>query len=316
MLSRLAITLAEFPPARKYLVAVSGGADSMVLLHLLHRLNFTSLVVCHLNHQLRGAQSDADALLVEETASQLGCDCIMETCPVQVLATEQKLSIETAARQARQDFFRQCADSTGCSQIFLAHHADDQAETVLMNVLRGTGLRGLGGMRLRSMIQDLEFVRPLLEFSREEIHTWATTNEVRFHEDASNASADYARNRLRHELIPAANKAMQRDVRPALSRLALTAQAEEEFLAQTTATMFPPNQETFSTTELLAAPLAIQRRAIRSWLNEHEVPLVSFELIEEIRAILPTAAAAAKCNLPGGRWARRRAGVLFLEEKP
>ena len=313
MLSRLAITLAEFPPARKYLVAVSGGADSMVLLDLLHRLKFTNLVICHLNHELRGAQSDADALLVQDTASQLACNCILETCPVQALATKQKLSIETAARHARQEFFLRCAAETGCSQIFLAHHADDQAETVLMNVLRGTGLRGLGGMRLRSMIQHLEFVRPMLGFSRQEIHAWAAAKDVKFHEDASNASADYVRNRLRHELIPTASQAMQRDVRPALSRLALMAQAEEEFLAQTTATLFPPHQETLSTTVLLAAPLAIQRRALQTWLQGHSVSLVSFDLIEEIRAILPATASTAKCNLPGGRWVRRRAGVLFIE---
>lgn len=313
MLSRLAQTLAEFPPARKYLVAVSGGCDSMVLLHLLKELKFPQLVVCHLNHQLRGPASAADALLVETVAAQLGYPLLLESCDVAALAVAQKQSLETAARTARHDFFQRCLRQTDTTQIFLAHHADDQAETVLMNVLRGTGLRGLGGMRLCTRMDPAwEIIRPLLAFTRQEIRTWAATHHVKFNEDASNTSPDYLRNRLRHQLLPAAHAVMQRDVTEALGRVAVMSQADDEYLTAAAAALFPP-QETLSPQALLEAPLALQRRALQAWLQEQRVPLITFELIEQIRAILPPTAATAKCNLPGGRWVRRRAGVLFIE---
>jgi tRNA(Ile)-lysidine synthase len=285
----------------------------MVLLHLLHQLKFHDLVVCHLNHQLRGAAATADALLVETSASQLGYPLLQESTDVAALATAHKQSIETTARAARHEFFQRCLRQTGATQIFLAHHADDQAETVLMNVLRGTGLHGLGGMRLRTRMDPAwEIIRPLLTFTRAEIRAWAATHDVKFNEDASNASPDYLRNRLRHELLPAARTTMQRDVTEALGRLAIMSQADDEYLTAAAAERFPP-LETLSPQALLAAPLALQRRALQAWLQEHQVPLITFELIEQIRAILPTTAATAKCNLPGGRWVRRRAGVLFIE---
>jgi tRNA(Ile)-lysidine synthase len=162
------------------------------------------------------------------------------------------------------------------------------------------------------MDSGIELIRPLLGISRAELRNWATTHDVPFNEDASNASLDYTRNRLRHELLPAASSLMQRDVIAALQRLSLTAQAEDEYLAEQTEILFPP-QEMLPTKDLLAAPIAIQRRALHGWLQAHSVGNLTFELIENIRALLPSDAQPAKLNLPGGHWVRRRAGLLFIQ---
>ncbi len=287
----------------------------MVLLHALHQLGYEDLVVCHLDHQLRGSASQADATLVVTTAERLGYEWMIDSQPVAAKAEVEKISLETAARHARQAFFQHCAQQTGCGQIFLAHHADDQAETVLMQVLRGTGLRGLGGMRLvMPHAGGLEYVRPLLGLTRAALQAWASAQGIIYHEDATNQSADYQRNRLRHQLLPAAHAAMQRDVGPALARLADLAHADDAYLTELANAQFPP-AERLVTAAVLAAPLSLQRRAIHAWLQHHGVPQISFALIESLRAILPPTARPAKINLPGGGHVRRRAGVLFIPDR-
>ena len=289
----------------------------MVLLHALLERGFKRLVVCHLNHRLRGRESTADAKLVEKTAAQLGLKFHIECVNVAALAKERKLSVETAARQARQEFFARCAANERCQTLFLAHHADDQVETILMNVLRGTGLHGLGGMRrisqfhLPGRTQPLTLVRPFLECWRDDLRRVAQEQKISFRDDASNASSEHLRNRLRHELIPEASRVMQRDVRPALLRLSISSQADDDCLSQL-ASEFPIDGE-LATRPLLQAPPAIQRRVVHAWLTQHGIGSVSFELVERVRALLPPTSQPAKCNLPGGRFARRRAGVLFLE---
>ena len=285
----------------------------MVLLHWLHGLGYRKLVVCHLNHQLRGRASAADSRLVERTAEKLGFTCVIES--LSVAGTKGKHSLETAGRHARHAFFARCAQAHRCDRVFLAHHADDQAETVLMNVLRGTSLRGLGGMRpLTEMQVDhkrLLLLRPLLAYSREELRDYATEHAVKYREDASNQSADFLRNRIRQELLPLASRVMQRDVRPALLRIAAMAREDDACLQSQVDAI--PAGEFLDTKMLLATPVALQRRVLHAWIHQHGVPLISFELIESIRALLPPQSPVAKANLPGGRWVRRRAGRLFIE---
>lgn len=302
--------LAELSPRRKYLIGVSGGVDSMVLLHVLHALGYHKLVVCHLNHRLRGRASEADSKLVLQTASRLGYPCLVES-----VTLEKSPSLEAAAREARHHFFVRCARRQRCRRLLLAHHADDQAETVLMNVLRGSGLRGMGGMRAASTLSldgiTLTVLRPLLQRSREQLWEYAQAHHLRFREDATNASRDFLRNRLRHDLIPQASIVLQRDVRPALCRLAKLAQEDESCLAALAGEF--PLEETLSTQDLLAESVALQRRILHGWLQHHQVTEVTFELVEDLRALLPPTSRRAKYNLPGGHWARRRAGRLFIE---
>src|SRR5256885_6888760 len=130
----------DFPPDARYLIGVSGGRDSVALLHWLNSLGYKKVVVCHLNHQLRGRSSDADARFVEKLAGKYQVNFELGAANVRVLAKKKKISIETAAREARYSFFAKAAKRRRCDTIFLAHHADDLLETILLNLIRGAGL--------------------------------------------------------------------------------------------------------------------------------------------------------------------------------
>ena len=168
--------LRDFPPSHRYLIGVSGGRDSIALLHLLVDLGYNNLVVCHLNHQLRGLESRRDARFVEKIARDLQLDCEIGSTDVGALAKRSKLSIETAARFARFAFFVEAARRRRCSRIFLAHHADDLVETALLNLFRGASPGGMAAMRKISVHRigktKLTILRPLLGVWRSEINSY------------------------------------------------------------------------------------------------------------------------------------------------
>jgi len=230
------------------LVGVSGGADSVALLHALLALGYRPHV-CHLNHCWRGAASDADAAFVRQLARQLGL-------PVTIQARKVAHS-EDAARRARQIFFERVAKKTGSSTLVLAHTADDQAETFLLRLLRGAGPAGLGGMWADRRIGQLRVVRPLLEVTRSEIIKYLKSHHLTWREDASNADRRYLRNRIRHELLPLLERDYNPGIRKVLRRTAeiLRAEAAND-------------------------PVATRRRAIREWLDD-----LSFEHIEAVRQL-------------------------------
>src|SRR6266513_6516653 len=140
-------TNSRFPRDARYLIGVSGGRDSVALLHWLINLGYKKLIVCHLNHQLRGRSSDADARFVEKLAAKYVVDLEMGSTNVRALAAKQKISIEAAGREARYKFFAQVTKRRRCRTIFLAHHADDLVETFLINLFRGSGATGLGSIQ-------------------------------------------------------------------------------------------------------------------------------------------------------------------------
>lgn len=177
-------------------VAVSGGVDSMVLMHLLHALGHP-LQILHVDHGLRGSDSDADRELVERTAASLGIPCRVEHVDVAAHRTVEGGSLQMAARSARYEAFHR-AVGQGPSLLAMAHHADDAVETLLMHLLRGMGGDGWAGIPVRTGA----FVRPLLGCSREAIEAYAAEHGIPFRVDASNSDAKYLRNRVRHELIP------------------------------------------------------------------------------------------------------------------
>ena len=306
------LPLAEIPRTRRLLVGVSGGIDSTTLLHTLVRQGFRRITVLHLNHGLRGAAGAADAAFVKKLASRLELPCIADCDDVAVLARERKLSIETAARQARYSFFARAARRTRCRTLLLAHHADDQAETFLFNLLRGGG-SGLGGMRPRTVREidgvKLEILRPWLGIWRSEIEDYATREKIQFREDASNASLHHTRNRLRSRVLPMLAKEFGRDIRQSLWRAAEVLGAQQEWLKKSLSL----DAVDLSVPALRELPEALQRHAIHEWLRRLNAPNISFALIEEVRSLLPAGATKAKINLPGGRFARRRAGLLFIE---
>jgi tRNA(Ile)-lysidine synthase len=332
----------DFPKEARHLIGVSGGRDSVALLHLLVNLGYEKLIVCHLNHQLRGRMSDADARFVQKEvercnqesvghalrlpSSRIGkrsarpatqmadLDFELGAINIRALAAKQKISIETAAREARYKFFAETARRRKCKTIFLGHHADDLIETFLINLFRGAGTAGLSGMREISTRRiddvDLTIVRPFLCVGRKEIDVYVRENRIKFREDASNKNLDPLRNRIRHRIIPYLERILGRNIRPAIWRAAAIAGEEEDWIEK----QLPDSTDAqFSVGRLRALPVALQRRAIMKWLRAKKISDVSFDVIERVRSLADHDAATAKVNLPQDRHARRRAGRIFVE---
>ena len=188
-------------PGTRVVVAVSGGSDSVALLRLLCSLRESchlDVVCAHFNHQLRGAESDADEAFVRELAGSLDVSCETGSDNVGAYASEHHLSLEEAARELRLRFLRMTALKTGAACIATAHTRDDQAETVLFRLLKGTGLRGMSGMAPRTGM----FIHPLLGVSKEQLQGWLRTQGFVWREDLSNADERYERNFIRTSVIP------------------------------------------------------------------------------------------------------------------
>jgi tRNA(Ile)-lysidine synthase len=308
--------LRTFPVNRRYLIGVSGGRDSVALLHDLVDVGYKKLIICHLNHELRGRSSNADARFVERLAAKYDLDLAIRSANVRTLAKKKKLSIETAAREARYKFFAKVAKQKRCRTIFLAHHADDLVETFLLNLFRGAGLAGLSAMPEVSIRRidgvDLTIVRPLLGIWRDEIDKYVREHRLKFREDASNKNLVPLRNRLRRRIVPYIEKQFGRKVRMSIWRAATIA-AEEEKILETLLPRTLSGTTALSVQSLGAMPLAVQRRTLHEWLRASDVPGLSYDLIERVGSLLDAANRVAKTNLPGNRHVRRRAGKLFVE---
>lgn len=308
VLARFASALAGISRRRRCLVGVSGGIDSVVLLDLLLAAGFRDLIVCHLDHRLRGRASAGDARFVRALARRLGLACESGAAEVARQAAARSRSLETAAREARLEFFAAAALKHRCRTLFLGHHADDRVETFLFNLCRGAGPAGLRAMRATSRHGRLTVVRPLLGVWRPEIAAYAAARNLLFRHDATNDTLGPARNRLRHVVLPLLAREFGRDVRMAVWRAAEILAAEDDYLA----TLTPAPRSAVAVRDLRLLPAALQRRALRAWLQARGTPEVGFALVEAIRALLAPGAAAASVNLPGGRRVRRRAGQLFV----
>ena len=271
-------------PGERVVVAVSGGLDSMVLLHLLHRLARATrwqLVVAHFNHQLRGRASDADEAFVRETADRLKLPCAVDRAAIGRVARARRLSLEMAARELRHAFLARAARAHGARVVALAHHADDQVETFLLRLLRGAGGEGLAGMKPSAPSPadaDVRLVRPLLEFSRSSLAAYARRHRLRFREDASNACRDIPRNRVRHELVP-----RLRRFQPALDIVIPRAMelvgAEAEF-AEAAAHRWLRHRPR---RPFVTLAVAVQRRVIQAQLRQLGCE-TDFALVEYLRA--------------------------------
>ncbi len=301
--------LRDYPGESRYLVGVSGGRDSVALFHALLARGYRKLIVCHLNHRLRGRSSEADARFVASLAKKNNLPFELGSVDVTRRAEAEKRSIETAAREARYAFFAQIARRRHCAQIFLAHHADDLVETFLINLFRGAANEGLRSIRPITKREGLTVVRPMLGTWREEIDSYITRHRLKFRDDASNRSLKPTRNRFRHRIIPFLEKEFGRGIRKSIWRAASIAADEEEWLRS----LLPETSRELSVAELAGRPIAWQRRIIREWLRKENVSNIDFESIERVRSLLDTAGSVAKTNLPGDRHARRRAKKIFLE---
>jgi tRNA(Ile)-lysidine synthase len=293
---------------------VSGGRDSVALLHSLISLGYKKLIVCHLNHQLRGRASDADACFVEKLAAKYGVDFELGAANVRAVAKQRKMSIETAAREARYAFFGNVAKRRRCHTIFLAHHADDLVETFLFNLIRGAGLTGLAAMRDVSTRRfgdlKLTIVRPLLSVWRKEIDKDVREHRIKFREDVTNKTLAPMRNRIRNRIIPYLEKNFARNFRQNIWRTAMIAADEEKWIENELA---DSTNADLSVPKLRALPVALQRRAILKWLRAQNISEIGFNEIERVRSLLDPNVRTAKVNLPQDRHARRRAGTIFIE---
>ncbi len=220
------------------LVAVSGGADSVAMLRALLAVQTEcdlQLQVAHFNHRLRGVESDNDALWVSDSCDRLGVVCHLGTAE-QIESSPSTGSREGDARNLRYQFLERTAIDRGCRAITVAHTADDQAETVLHRILRGTGLTGLAGIpQVRTLESGVNLVRPLIEVDRHILRDWLCELRQDFREDATNTDRDFTRNRIRHDLLPLLEEQFNPQIKSALCRLAEQAaqtQVVDEFAAR------------------------------------------------------------------------------------
>lgn len=286
----------------------------MALLHLLHRRGFRDVVVCHLDHGLRGRASAGDARFVEKLAESLGYRCESGKAEVRAIMKASGASMETAAREARHGFFGECSRKHRCDRLLLAHHADDQAETILWNLLRGSrGLTGMKGSQVLMLAgRPVECVRPLLGTRREELLEWLAAERLTWREDASNAEPVAARNRLRNEALPLLSEIARRDVVESLRRAdegsAELREIERWAVAQAAAV---DPQGRLHLPRLRELPEAVQAACIYDFLRSSGVTDLSRELVTRCLGLIdPTAGPAV--NLPGGRVLRRRGGRLVV----
>jgi tRNA(Ile)-lysidine synthase len=223
------------PSGAWVIIGVSGGADSLALLHLLHRLSFRmnfQIRAATFDHQLRGAASADDVRFVIDWCAARAIAVSSGAADVRALAATAGMGIEMAARRARYDFLAGVARQHGARHIAVGHHADDQAETVLLHLLRGSGGRGLAGMALQSPVpghSDLLLIRPLLNTTRSDIEAYCHEHGLSARDDASNTDTYYLRNRLRHELLPYMEEINAR-IRQVLAQTAEIAAVEDDYL--------------------------------------------------------------------------------------
>jgi tRNA(Ile)-lysidine synthase len=305
----------SFPRHARYLIGVSGGRDSVALLHWLVDAGYKRLVVCHLNHRLRGRSSDADARFVEKLAARYQADFELGSADVRALAKKKMISIETAAREARYSFFAKAAHRHRCDTTFLAHHADDLVETFLFNLIRGSGLTGLTAMRDVSTrdLQDIKrliIVRPLLSVWRKEIDNFVRQHRLKFREDATNKNSAPIRNRIRNRVIPYLENTLGRNIRQNIWRTAMIAAEEETWIESQ---LRDASEADLSVVKFRTLPVALQRRAILKWLRAQNIANIGFDAVERVRSLADPDALIAKVNLSENRHARRRAGKIFIE---
>jgi tRNA(Ile)-lysidine synthase len=302
------------------LIGVSGGRDSVALLHFLATSGWKKLIVAHLNHGLRGRTSVEDAAFVQTLAKMHGLHCEAAVANISRKAAKQKLSVETAGRNARRDFFLKLARKHRCTSVFLAHHAEDQAETVLQHLFRGSALHGVSGMLPVSLLENsLHLVRPALHTSRRDIDEYIAAHELPYREDESNGSLKFTRNRVRHELIPLLDDIFRREVSPIITRFAEHARQDDD-LAQLAVREFESAQGlqlSDSSLEItgpfLALHPAVQGRIIRTWLTQHCGNTGSREVHAVLAALQKRFPSKSQLSLPGGALLHRDGARFWIE---
>ena len=327
MIRKVAQTIARHEMVRRgdrVAVAVSGGPDSVALLHVLRELARDldiSLAIAHLNHRLRGDESDEDQAFVQGLASELELKCLLHAVDVRAEVERRRENLEQTARQARHQWFHLLIRDGLADKVAVGHTRSDQAETVLYRLLRGAGSAGLSGVH---PVLGGELVRPLLDVSRAEVTAYLEAGGHAWREDSSNADEQFDRNRLRHRLMPLLAQDWNPNVEQTLARIADWAQAEEAYWAESLPTLVSEIVESgpagagFSARRVAELPLAVQRRLLRAVLDQVRGDLlgIGFKHIENLRRLLATGCGTGSVHLPGATARRSFDRVLVAPADP
>jgi len=319
------------PPGARVLAGVSGGADSVALLSALREISGNPgrdyrLTVAHLNHGLRRS-ADGDERFVRRLAGQWELPCVVERCDVRALAAERSVGIEEAARDARYGFLERVACDAGAKYVAVGHNADDQVETVLFRIVRGTHLRGLAGMPAQRELghSGTFLIRPLLDMTRDRIEAYCRERGLHWRTDETNADVGYARNFIRHELLPLIRRRLNPRADEAILRLAGTGKEAHlslgEIAAEAMRRAAPVEPLESGCLRVLVEPLcgqpfAVQAYVLRTACEALSLPIGSLSAahVEQLRELLLTDLPGS-CSLPGGWEARREGGVLVFQQQ-
>ncbi|MHC4294693.1 MAG: tRNA lysidine(34) synthetase TilS, partial [Planctomycetota bacterium] len=313
-------------PHAAMVVGVSGGADSVALLSVLNELSADpvrnwQITVAHLHHSLR-EDADEDAQFVRDLARRWDLPCVIERCDVPTASAQSGRGIEETARDLRYAFLRDAALRASASCLAVAHHANDNVETILHRIIRGTHIRGAGGIPAMRKLQgsDIWLVRPLLECRREQIEEYCNSRSLTWRTDATNADVRYRRNFIRHQLLPLLREQINPRVDEALLRFGAAAREIEEYLL-TEATRLLGDAEQRSEPASMAldlhamesAPPVIRKVAIRMGMEKLGVHFraISADRFDELSALFEPNAPAV-VTLPGNFIARREGDELIV----
>ncbi len=304
-------------PNATVIVGVSGGPDSVALLRVLFMLNKPKnlrlrLCVAHLNHQLRGMSSDEDERFVQNLAKGLSLPFLLKRSDVQAVAEQSRLSIEEAARAERYKFFAESARGHNASFIAVGHNADDQAETLLHRIIRGTGVLGLGGIPVkRPLSKDVPalLVRPLLFSWRKDILEYLGRERQDYRTDATNFETLYLRNKIRLELIPFLESRFNPNVKSALVQLGQILNANNEYVVQKAKELlkevtvgYDKDSYTINTRPFINQPEILQHLVFREILGEMQIPLreITYGHYAKITDEIAVSGRGRHFQLPGG----------------
>jgi len=306
----------------KILVSVSGGPDSVALLSLLLELrnHFKwDLEVAHVNHKLRGKESDKDLEFVKKLATKYGLEFNSTSVNTKKFANDKKLSLEDAARQIRYAFLEKTAQKIKADKIALGHTQNDQAETVLMRLFRGSGALGLSGIPIKRG----KYVRPLLEVSREEILKYLKQNKLSYRIDKSNLTAQFLRNRIRTNILPWLKKEINPEIISTLNRTATILNEIEQYLDKETKKIFEKltqpgknkiliNRQKFSNLENI-----FKKNLVRySWTKlTAEIYPLDFKQVERVLNLVEAKKVGKRVNLKSGYWAELNSKYLVIFKK-
>lgn len=305
-------------------VGVSGGVDSMVLLHLVadvaHDLGLRPHAA-HVHHGLRKS-ADEDAALVMQTAHAWGLSAEVRRVDLSTIPAADRRGTEADARLLRRQALRDAAASVGARVILLAHHADDQLETMLWRLMRGTSLEGLAGMRPVRHEGGITWLRPLLAFEKSILSDYARAHAIPWREDESNRDPTYLRNALRHQVIPLL-KRLQPALAQSAARLATVLQAENDWMEASARAWVQAHVQhdpggrvvRMAVADLSGAPVALQRRAIHILLTCFLGADASYHHVESVLGLAAGGGASREVALPGGVYAWRRYDVLCIGER-